>query len=86
MMNWKLSLPPRRISALPDFNINPLHLAATFGLDSYITPITPNGIDTFSIFNPFGLDHSPKFFPTGSSKMAIFPSPMHILSILLSLT
>ena len=53
----KLSEPPLKIVAFPDFRHNAAASAETFGLDSYMTPITPSGTDTLSILKPFGLFH-----------------------------
>ena len=49
--------PPFRITALPDLKHRPATSDVTLGLLSKITPITPIGIVTLFIFNPFGLLH-----------------------------
>ncbi len=46
---WKLSEPPRRITALPALRQSPPASAATAGRLSKITPMTPSGVATRSI-------------------------------------
>ena len=67
----KLSVPPLRITAFPDFKHNAPASAVTFGRLSYITPITPNGVEIREMLRPLGLDQLSKFLPIGSSKDAI---------------
>ena len=78
----KLSEPPLNIVALLDFKHNAAASAATLGRDSKITPITPKGTETFSMFKPLGLFHFNNIFPTGSSNLAIFLIPSQIALIL----
>ncbi len=56
----------------------------TFGLDSYIIPITPSGTETRDISKPFGLFHLDISTPRGSSILAICFKPLIISCILLS--
>ena len=49
------SFPPFKITAFPDFIHNAATSDATFGLDSKITAINPNGTVILEIFNPLGL-------------------------------
>ena len=65
------SFPPFNITALPDFIHKQATSHATFGLDSNITAITPNGTDTFVIFKPLGLNFLISSFPMGSSSLDI---------------
>ena len=54
----------------------------TFGLLSYITPITPIGIVTFEIFKPFDLRHFSKVILTGSFNLMIVLNDLMIFSFL----
>ena len=60
------------MTAFPDLKHNDATSAVTLGLLSYITPITPIGIDTFDITKPFGLFHFSKVLSIGSLNLAIF--------------
>ena len=60
------------MTAFPDLKHNDATSAVTLGLLSYITPITPIGIDTFDITKPFGLFHFSKMTFVGSLKLIIF--------------
>ena len=59
------SEPPFKITAFPDLKHKLATSDVTLGLLSYITPITPIGIDTLLIFNPFGLFHFLKYYRWG---------------------
>ena len=60
------------MTAFPDLKHKDAISAVTLGLLSYITPITPIGIDTFDITKPFGLFHFSKMTFVGSLKLIIF--------------
>ena len=60
------------MTAFPDLKHNDATSAVTLGLLSYITPITPIGIETFDITKPFGLFHFSKMTFVGSLKLIIF--------------
>ena len=62
LFELKASDPPLKIEQLPDFKHKAATSAVTFGLLSYITPITPIGVVTFLIFNLFGLCHCSRTF------------------------
>ena len=64
----KHSEPPRSKTEFPDLRHKEAASEVTFGLDSYIMQITPNGIDCLNTFNPFGLSYKNLFFLTGSSR------------------
>ena len=66
----KLSEPPRRITALPDFRHSTPASAATFGRLSKITAITPSGTRTRSMVMPFGRCQLSVTAPTGSAMLA----------------
>src|SRR5690606_29896642 len=68
---WKLSEPPRRMTALPDLMQSAPASAVTLGRDSKITPITPSGVRTRSIWRPLGRSHSAVTAPTGSGSSAM---------------
>ncbi len=51
------SLPPLKITAFPDLKHKVATSEVTFGLDSYITPITPIGTVYLLIAIPLGLFH-----------------------------
>ena len=80
----KHSLPPRRITALPDFRQSAPASAVTFGLDSYIMPITPIGMHILPTIRPFGLFHIFDIPPTGSGRAATSRSPAAMEAITLS--
>ena len=63
--------PPFKITALPDLKHRPATSDVTLGLLSKITPITPIGIVTLFIFNPFGLLHFLRVTFTGSFSFEI---------------
>ena len=63
--------PPFRITALPDLKHKLATSDVTLGLLSKITPITPIGIVTLFIFNPFGLFHFFNVTFTGSLSLKI---------------
>src|SRR5258708_1142584 len=63
----KLSEPPRRITALPDFRHSTPASAATLGRLSKITATTPSGTRTRSITMPFGRCQLSVTTPTGSA-------------------
>ena len=65
------SEPPFKITAFPDLKDKAATSEVTFGLLSYITPITPIGIDTLLIFNPLGLLHFSRMLSTGSFSLII---------------
>ena len=66
------SEPPFKITALPDLKHKLATSDVTFGLLSYITPMTPIGTDTLLIFSPLGLLHFSKVTLTGSFNFTIF--------------
>ena len=63
----KLSEPPRRITALPDFRQSTPASAVTLGRLSKITPTTPSGTRTRSMVRPFGRCQLSVTMPTGSA-------------------
>ena len=69
---FKASEPPLKITAFPDLKHKLETSDVTLGLLSYITPITPIGIDTFLSINPLGLFHFSKILSIGSFKLIIF--------------
>ena len=72
--------PPFKITAFPDLKHKLATSEVTLGLLSYITPITPIGIETLLIFNPFGLLHFSKILSIGSFSLIIFFIELFILS------
>ena len=54
MLDLNASLPPRSITEFPDLIQSPAASAVTFGIASYIIPITPRGTLTLDILRPFG--------------------------------
>ena len=64
---FKASDPPLRITAFPDLKHKLATSEVTLGLLSYITAITPIGIDTLLIINPFGCFHLSKELSTLSN-------------------
>ena len=60
---WKLSEPPRRITALPAFRQSAPASAVTLGRLSKITPITPIGVRTRRMCRPDGTSHSASTVP-----------------------
>ena len=73
------SEPPFKITALPDLKHKQATSDVTFGLLSYITPITPIGIDTLLIFKPLGLLHFSRMLSTGSFNLVILFTEFFIL-------
>ena len=65
------SEPPFKITAFPDLKHKLATSEVTLGLLSYITPITPIGMDTLLILNPFGLIHFSRILSTGSFSLII---------------
>jgi hypothetical protein len=65
------SEPPLRIEQFPDLRHKAATSAVTFGRLSYITPITPIGVETFLICNLLGLFHVSKILPKGFLKLLI---------------
>ena len=63
--------PPFKITAFPDLKHKLATSEVTLGLLSYITPMTPIGIDTLLIFNPLGLLHFARVLSTGSLSLII---------------
>ena len=55
----KLSEPARRMAALPALRQSAPASAVTLGRLSKITPMTPSGVATRSIFRPFGRSNAP---------------------------
>ena len=53
------SEPPFKITAFPDLKHKLATSEVTLGLLSYITPITPIGIDTLLILNLLGVSFEP---------------------------
>ena len=79
------SFPLRKITALPDFRHKPPASAATLGLLSKISPMTPRGVATLEIFKPLGLSQEARTLPTGSLNDLISVKVSHIpWSLLLS--
>ena len=76
------SLPPFKITVLPDLKQSENASSVTFGLDSYIIPITPIGTLFLPILRPFGLSHMEITSPTGSSSAATCLTPSAIPLIL----
>ena len=77
-------MPPRRITALPDFRQREAASAVTFGRASKIIPITPKGTLTLVTVSPLGSLLPLITFPTGSGREATFLTPSAILLILSS--
>ena len=84
LLEFIASLPPLSITAFPLFKQSPAASQVTFGLDSYIIPITPIGTLFCPICNPFGLVHILTTSPTGSGRFTTSKRPLAISSILLS--
>ncbi len=63
----KLSEPPRRITALPDFKHSTPASAATLGRLSKMTAMTPSGTRTRSMVMPFGRCQLSVTVPIGSA-------------------
>ena len=84
LLEFIASLPPLKITAFPDLKQSPAASLVTFGLASYIIPITPIGTLFLPICNPLGLVHIPKTSPTGSSSAATCLRQLAIPSILAS--
>ena len=72
--------PPFKITAFPDLKHKLATSEVTLGLLSYITPITPIGIDTLLIFKPLGLLHFSRVLSTGSFNLVILFIEFFILS------
>ena len=83
---WKLSEPPRKITALPALRQSAPASAVTFGRLSKMTPITPSGVRTRLMCNPLGRSHSAMTEPTGSAKPAMSFSAETMPSIRASLS
>src|SRR6478735_12377818 len=77
----KLSEPPRRITALPDFRHSTPASAATLGRLSKITAMTPSGTRTRSIVMPLGRCQLSVTLPTGSAIPRTVATPLAISSI-----
>ena len=75
------SLPPRSMTALPALRQRAAASEVTFGLASYIIPITPSGTVTFSILSPFGLVEPERTLPTGSGIAATSSTPFAMPSM-----
>ena len=60
------------MTVFPDLKHKDATSDVTFGLLSYIIPITPIGIDIFEIFKPFGLFHFSRTLLVGSFNLIIF--------------
>ena len=75
------SLPPLNITVFPDFKQSPAASQVTFGLASYIIPITPNGTLFCPIWRPFGLCHIEITSPIGSWRpiSSLSPSAMPLI-------
>ena len=82
MLDLNASLPPRSITEFPDLIQSPAASAVTFGLASYIIPITPRGTLTLDILRPFGRFILEIASPIGSGKPAIWRIPSAISIIL----
>ena len=82
LLELKASDPPLKIAQFEDFRHKEATSAVTLGLLSYITPITPIGVDIFFIFNLLGLCHCSKTFPTGFLYFPILLIALLISSIL----
>ena len=74
------SEPPFKIKAFPDLKHKLATSEVTLGLLSYITPITPIGMDTLLIFNPLGLLHFSRVLSIGSFSLIILFIELFILS------
>jgi hypothetical protein len=72
------SVPQRRMTAFPAFRQRAPASAVTFGLLSNMTPITPSGVRTRSIFSPFGRSQAAMTSPTGSLSAAMVRIPSAI--------
>ena len=66
----KLSLPPRRIAALPLFRHRTAQSTVTLGRASKMTPMTPIGTLTLRSLRPFGRVVSSSTSPSGSGSAA----------------
>ena len=77
----RLSEPPRRIAALPDFRQSAAASAMTLGRLSKTIPITPMGCATRRMRRPLGRVHSDKTRPTGSGSAATCSRPAAMASI-----
>ena len=81
MFEWMASEPPRRITALLVLKQSENASTVTFGLDSYIIPITPRGTLFLPIIKPFGRSFIESTSPIGSSNAATWRTPSAIPSI-----
>ena len=63
LLELKATDPPLKIAQFPDFKHREATSAVTLGLLSYITPMTPIGVDIFFIYRLFGLFHFSIIFP-----------------------
>ena len=82
LLEFIASLPPLSITAFPVFKHSPAASHVTFGLASYIIPITPIATLCFPIWRPLGLFHISITSPIGSSKAISSLNPLAISSIL----
>ena len=67
----KASEPPFNITEFPDLKQREAISEVTLGRLSYITPITPIGIEILEIFRPFGLFHFSNIILVGSFNFII---------------
>ena len=81
MLDLNASLPPRSITEFPDLIQSPAASAVTFGLASYIIPITPRGTLTLDILRPFGrfLLEIAYTLVSGKPVMCCIPSAISII-------
>ena len=86
MFELKASEPPLKIAQFPDLRHKAETSAVTFGLLSYMTPITPIDVVTFLILKPFGLFHWCKTLFRGFLNFIIWLIDSIIPSILFHLT
>ena len=75
------SLPPLKIAQFPDLMHSALISIVTFGLLSYITPITPRGTLFLYTLRPFCKSFLSNIFPIGSGRLMIFEMPSIMSSI-----
>ena len=77
-LEWRASLPPRKITAFPVLKHSADASTVTLGRASKIMPITPSGTRSLAIINPASLRHARSTFPIGSGKLTTCLSPVAI--------
>ena len=86
ILEFIASLPPLKITALPDLKQSAKASGVTLGLASYIIPTTPRGTRFLPIKSPLGRFFMSSTSPTGSSSAATCSRPSAIPLILSSVS